>query len=891
MDEITQMESEVQKLQRLLREAEQRADRERDNAERERQRADKAEEESRPTTLDEYINACHGLVFTQFSVQTNKSLTTMGSMTNPRNKFCPTRLEPWLDFLEEQRITFGAVYSTLANANDDRSFESRAFLRGLGARVSHRAISNEKDLEHFQHNSVEVPVRSIVQRLRKEEAFRDEFNVGNGIIFENHPSAISDVAEEVVERQGPPTTPPGTSGPDSLDRNQLRPDQICVYTTDEQSPLRNMAYVMEYKAPHKLMPVHMRAGLRSIDIYKEVVNRVTVPTKDDREALFQYHAERLVAAAVTQTFHYMIEAGLEYGLLTTGETIVFLKIDWQDPGTLYFHLAEPGPEVLDHPDSFHSCTAVSQTLTFSLMALGPPGRRRQHGQDERDQAKKCLETWSEDCEMILRSIPVSDRQPPDDSPAYEPRTYRDVDRSPYLLRRRRRIVDEPAPMDQLRKEPSPESSDEEPERRLPSTPTPAPRSDGQGTRRSQRILDRRTRGGGGGASGEGSSSRQYCSQKCLRGLITRGPLDKACPNVMLHRDRDGQTHHPVDHDEWLQLLRKQLKRSLDEGIVRLGKEGSRGVLFQVTLLKYGYTFVSKGTVAAFIGDLEHEAAVYKHLHRLQGISVPVFMGAIDLRDLGRTYYYDLRVYIVHLSFLSWGGDSLDYVGDSRAMAKSLEGEVVRSLRELHMEGVVHLDVRKANALLNQETGRVMIIDFERASILEQMRRPLAGDSFSRIGTQHNITGRWRQPGPCAANPIGNPRWPGKTSTGGKNWIGYMVSEFNHTLSLAYGFASSGAVVDRRLVTPRPHNAYCFRDQIRHLNMSIGHRPDYAPWNADNAVVAIWFGVNDVRLSYAQNGIKRLIESVVKRLFELTHELYNLGFRYFIFLEAPRKYTS
>ncbi|EEU36831.1 uncharacterized protein NECHADRAFT_94028 [Fusarium vanettenii 77-13-4] len=689
-------------------------------AEGERQRADNAEKETRPTTLDEYINACHDLVFTKFSVQTNKSLTSKGSITNPRNKFCPTRLEPWVDFLEEQRITFGAVYSTLtnANANDDRSFESQAFLRGLGARVSRRAISNEKDLEHFQHNSVEDPVRSIVQRLTEEAAFHDEFNVGDGIIFENHPSAISDVAEEVVERQGPPVTPPRTPGPDGFDRGQLRPDQICVYTADEQSSLRNMAYVMEYKAPHKLTPVHMRAGLHSMDIHKQVVNRATVPTADDQEALFQYHAERLATAAITQTYHYMMESGLEYGLLTTGETIVFLKIDWQkDPGTLYFHLAEPGPEVLAHPDNLRSCTAVSQTLTFSLMAVGPPGRRRQHGQDERQQAMERLKTWSEDYEIMLRSIPVSERTAPADSPAYEPRT-------------------------------SPESSDDEPERPLPSTPTPAPRAEGQGTRRSQRILARRPRGGGnnnnnsnnnsnsgtgGAGAGEGSSGRpggsvrQYCSQKCLRGLMAQSPLDKGCPNVMLHREHDDgrQTHHPVDHSEWLRLLRKQLKRSLDEGVVPLGKEGSRGVLFQLTLLKYGYTFVSKGTVAAFIEDLEHEAAVYQHLHRLQGISVPVFMGAIDLRDLGRTYYYDLRVYIVHLSFLSWGGESLDCAENLCKMDKSLEREVLRSLRELHMEGVVHLDVREANALINHETGRVMIIDFERASILEKTRRPPA----------------------------------------------------------------------------------------------------------------------------------------------------------------------
>ncbi|RSM19108.1 hypothetical protein CDV31_002029 [Fusarium ambrosium] len=160
-----------------------------------------------------------------------------------------------------------------------------------------------------------------------------------------------------------------------------------------------------------------------------------------------------------------------------------------------------------------------------------------------------------------------------------------------------------------------------------------------------------------------------------------------------------------------------------------------------------------------------------------------------------------------------------------------------------------------------------------------------GDSFSRIGTQHNIT-RWRKPGPRASNPIGNPAWPGDTSTGGMNWIGYMVSEFNQTLTLAYGFASSGAVVDPRLVKPIPYYAYCFEKQIKHFNVSIGQRPGYAPWNADNSVVVIWFGVNDIRLSYKRKGIKKHVEKAVKRLFEFTHKLHELGLRQFVFMEVP-----
>jgi hypothetical protein len=74
---------------------------------------------------------------------------------------------------------------------------------------------------------------------------------------------------------------------------------------------------------------HLRIGLRPMNIYKEVINRKTILISVDPDALFRYHAERLTASAITQTYHYMIESGLEYGNLTIGEATVFLKIDWK----------------------------------------------------------------------------------------------------------------------------------------------------------------------------------------------------------------------------------------------------------------------------------------------------------------------------------------------------------------------------------------------------------------------------------------------------------------------------------------------------------------------------------------------------------------------------------
>ncbi|KAG4268364.1 hypothetical protein FPRO04_12470 [Fusarium proliferatum] len=383
-----------------------------------------------------------------------------------------------------------------------------------------------------------------------------------------------------------------------------------------------------------------------MDIYKEVVNRKTIPTPEDPDALFRYHAERLTASAITQTYHYMIESGLEYGNLTIGEATVFLKIDWNEPETLLYHLAEPKYEVSAHPDNFHICTAVGQYLAFTLMALGSPGEQHEHGQEERRRVMNNLKTWAEDFETTLRSIPENERSASSEhSPDYQPTTYNGIERSPYLLRKRRRRIAEQEADEKALRDDRQESSDDE-SARPPDTPTPARRSAGQESRQSRRLA----RPPGGNHYRQG---RQYCTQKCLLGLVRGIFLDPKCPNAACHC-KSSLTHarHPISHSKWLALLRKQLEQSLDDGITRPEQSGARGALFKVTLLAYGYTFLAKGTIQAFVSDLKHEAVVYERLNRLQGRDVPIFLGSIDLRPMNKVYYYFHRVYVVHMTLLS-----------------------------------------------------------------------------------------------------------------------------------------------------------------------------------------------------------------------------------------------
>ncbi|OAA33960.1 Protein kinase-like domain protein [Metarhizium rileyi] len=708
----------LQKAEKRLEQAEKGQQEERRRADEEHRRADEehrraadiAEEQIRLTTFDEYIAACHSLVYSRILVKAEPDLASKGSITNPPGKWCPQGLRPWPNFLELQRTVFGSIYDIFPI--EERVFENRAFLAGLGGRLSLRPIKDEKTLEFFLHLSVEDPTRAIIEQLKMVQDARAAFEMGDGIIFENRPQALSEVADEVVNSE---TSAIASTSP---------PDQICVYRSNHTTlSQRTMIYISEHKPPHKLTAPHLRAGLRAMDIHKEVVNRKMIPTAADPDALFRYHAERLTASAITQTYHYMIEGGLDYGLLTTGEAIVFLNVDWVEPGTLYYHLAEPSHEVMPHPNHFHICTAVGQYLAFTLMALGRPGERRGHGQDERDRARAGLKSWNEDFEMTLRSIPESARSAPDSSSDYAPTTYSGIDRSPFISRRRTRPYAEDHPSkDVARREDRREPSDDESmSKPPPDTHTPAGRGARQTARRSQRLA-LQTRG-------EGSQQeRQYCTQKCLLGMVNGGLLDSKCPNTSLHNKGSTEIsprYHPISHDEFLFFLQKQLKETLDNGITPIRLGGARGVLFQVTLLSHGYTFISKGTVRAFIKDLKHETAVYRRLRPIQGVYVPVFLGVIDLRTMDKIYYYDHRVYVVYMIFLSWGGCSINRIDAASVNSTQMEDAALRPLKAMHREGVIHRDVRLANMLFNPETGRAMMIDFERSTLLEAPHSPLA----------------------------------------------------------------------------------------------------------------------------------------------------------------------
>ncbi|KAM0714557.1 hypothetical protein Q7P37_009853 [Cladosporium fusiforme] len=199
---------------------------------------------------------------------------------------------------------------------------------------------------------------------------------------------------------------------------------------------------------------------------------------------------------------------------------------------------------------------------------------------------------------------------------------------------------------------------------------------------------------------ENQRTRAFCTQRCLLGLVNGGNLDRGCPNV----DKHGVDVHRIDKDAFLTLMCRQLSRTLDSDFEPCGRPGSRGVPFRATLASHGYTVIAKCTPSDF------------------GHCVPVYLGNLDL-DLERPYYYEGIAKLVHVMFLGYGGTPILRQWRELDQNRAL-GQVEECLRAIHERGVLHRDVMPRNILWDCDSGRVTVIDFERAKVMRN--RPILG---------------------------------------------------------------------------------------------------------------------------------------------------------------------
>lgn len=130
--------------------------------------------------------------------------------------------------------------------------------------------------------------------------------------------------------------------------------------------------------------------------------------------------------------------------------------------------------------------------------------------------------------------------------------------------------------------------------------------------------------------------------------------------------------------------------------------------------------------------------------------------------------------------------------------------------------------------------------------------------------------------------------PGFTTDNGLNWIGYLISQLNHSLVLSYNFAYGGATTSASLVQPFESTVLCFDNQTAEFKSSIASHPSTTPWTAENTLVAVWIGVNDVGNSYfmSSSALQTLYAQIMSTYFGLLQQVYDAGARNFAILNVP-----
>lgn len=153
----------------------------------------------------------------------------------------------------------------------------------------------------------------------------------------------------------------------------------------------------------------------------------------------------------------------------------------------------------------------------------------------------------------------------------------------------------------------------------------------------------------------------------------------------------------------------------------------------------------------------------------------------------------------------------------------------------------------------------------------------SGDSYTQTG--FNVKGT--QPSPT--NPLGNPSYPGWTSSNGPNWVGFLTYQYNASALQTYNLAYGGATVDSALVTPYAPTVLSLKNQVEDLYL-----PNYAnstKWTANDSLFAVWIGINDVGNTWWLNNAT-LYSLIFDEYASLLDKLHASGARNFLFLTVP-----
>ncbi|KAG6214133.1 hypothetical protein E4U34_006318 [Claviceps purpurea] len=334
------------------------------------------------STIYEYLTKCH---FSNIAtIELNAYRRTKLGVTRMKNRYGPTHVNLWEGFLEEQKEIFEQVCETIGP--DFRGFPRLITVEEIASDI--RPIASEKELEMFINTYFENPARHVLRKLFSVDPEGTVCNVeGKEVVFryyyfnQDMDDMIVDIPDTVIEipdldtieepapvQEAQEKKKRKASKPSTQEEGSFLPDGMCVlikWLVGQNQSILIFPY--ECKPPHNLTNKDLAAVLQLIGNFW---------TAKKPEGMSQ-HTWNSVRYAITQIYDYMIRSLSEFGILTTGTAIVFLRIDWASGAkTLQYHLARPTFDAAQASEAdVPPLSAVGQYVSFVVRAL----KKSRHG--------------------------------------------------------------------------------------------------------------------------------------------------------------------------------------------------------------------------------------------------------------------------------------------------------------------------------------------------------------------------------------------------------------------------------------------------------------------------------------------------------------------------------
>ncbi|KAG5967666.1 hypothetical protein E4U57_000420 [Claviceps arundinis] len=276
--------------------------------------------QTRPSTFCEFVEGCHGTLYSELAVQSNVQLETNGSTTTTYSTDRLVKLREWVGFANEQKLLFDEICD--AFPPEHRAFHPPRSLERL--RTDINSLRYNRFLNKLIREIIEEPVLNIMEELQLLDGLDKELRFDGNLGFAFSPVKHFTPHDEPVD-SGIPDSQPVVST--LRDNGRLGPDRRCVLSnTGFTRASSTMIFGCEVESPHRLPVEQLREALQPATDVGQASQPTALNTKVKRD--------------VTQSYDYLMESSTGLGILTTGQAFVFLRVDWDSPGTLVLTLLQ-----------------------------------------------------------------------------------------------------------------------------------------------------------------------------------------------------------------------------------------------------------------------------------------------------------------------------------------------------------------------------------------------------------------------------------------------------------------------------------------------------------------------------------------------------------------------